>query len=139
MLNHRMTRTSQIWIGALLIVLAFLVGIFIFIGQLTAPYVEAKRDAIQLVKSKNILKTVENFNITTADSTTYSLVGVDAASQKVGVLMPQKGGEITTVKLSSNKSKLNEKTAKLTLYQGKPAWQKSDMTLYDFATGEKLR
>ncbi|GFH41847.1 hypothetical protein Hs30E_03980 [Lactococcus hodotermopsidis] len=134
-----MTKTSQIWIGTFMIILAFLVGVIIFFAQATSPYTQAKADAIRLAKEKTSVKTVTNFSITTTKTSTCSLIGVDADNQIVGVLIPAEGGEIITVKLSDNKSNLTEKTAKLTLYKGKVVWQTAELALFDFETGKEIK
>lgn len=138
MRKKRMTKISQIWIGALLIILSVLVGVIIFYTQAISPYATAKSEAIALAKAKTPVKTVKNFDITTTKTTTYSLIGLDNAGKALGVLIPAKSGEITVVEMADNQSELTEKTAKLTLYKGKVVWQKSDMTMYAFETGEKV-
>ncbi|GAB2023240.1 hypothetical protein RyT2_23150 [Pseudolactococcus yaeyamensis] len=134
-----MTKISQICIGVLLIILSLLVGTIFFYMQAISPYSQAKSDAISLVKDKTPVKKVTHFEITTTTDTTYSLIGQDSKGQALGVLIPAQGGEIKVVKLADNKSDLTEKTAKLTLYEGKVAWQTKDMTLYAFDTGDKLK
>ncbi|GAX47696.1 hypothetical protein RsY01_1297 [Lactococcus reticulitermitis] len=139
MRKKRMTKISQIWIGVLLIILAFLIGTIFFYMQAMSPYSRAKSDAISLVKAKTDVKKVTNFDITTTTDTTYSVIGQDSKGQALGVLIPAQGGEIKVVKLADNKSDLTEKTATLTLYDDQVAWQTKDMVLYAFETGEKLK
>lgn len=139
MRKKRMTKISQIWIGVLLIILSLLIGTIFFYMQAMSPYSRAKSDAISLAKAKTPVKEVTNFEITTTLTTTYSLIGQDSKGEALGVLMPAKGGEIKVVKLADNKSDLTEKTAALTLYDGKVAWQIKDMVLYAFDTGEKIK
>lgn len=138
MTRKRLTKTNQIVIGLLLIVLSVLLGVIFFYSQATAPYTQAKNEAIALAKAKTDVKTVTHFDITTTTSTTYSLIGKDAKGQAVGVLLPAKGGEIKVVNLSDNQSDWTEKTAKLTLYKGQVVWQTKDLSLYGFETGQKI-
>ena len=75
----------------------------------------------------------------TTQSTTYSVIGLDKQDKKLGVLIPEKGGEITVVTMSDNKSKLNEKTAKLGLNDGNVVWVAADGSYYDFKTGDQVK
>ena len=139
MRKKRMTKISQVWIGVLLIILSLLVGTIFFYMQAMSPYTRAKSDAISLARAKTPIKKVTNFEITTTTDTIYSLIGQDSKGQTLGILIPAQGGEIKVVKLADNKSDLTEKTASLTLYDGKVAWQTKDMALFAFDTGEKLK
>lgn len=139
MRKKRMTKISQIWIGVLLNILSLLIGTIFFYMQAMSPYSRAKSEAISIARAKTPVKKVTNFEITTTTDTTYSLIGQDSKGQAFGVLMPAKGGEIKVVKLADNKSELTEKTASLTLYNGKIAWQTKDMVLYAFDSGKKLK
>lgn len=138
MTRKRLTKTNQIVIGLLLIVLSVLLGVIFFYSQATAPYTQAKNEAIALAQAKTNVKTVTHFDITTTTTTTYSLIGKDVKGQALGVLLPAKGGEIKVVKLSDNQSDWTEKTAKLTLYKGQVVWQTKDLSLYGFETGQKI-
>lgn len=139
MKKKRMTKTNQIVIGMLLILLSTLVGIIIFYTQATSPYTKVRTDAIRIAQSKTAIKAVTNFDITTTTTTTYSLIGKNAKGETIGVLMPKSGGEIRVVLLADNQSNQSIKTAKLTLYKGKVVWQTKEKALYAFDTGEQLK
>ena len=139
MKRKRLTKTKQIWIGVLLVILAVLIGILFFYTQAMRPFTLAKADAISLAKDKASIKKATYFDMVTTQSTTYSVIGLDKQDKKLGVLIPEKGGEITVVTMSDNKSKLNEKTAKLGLNDGNVVWVAADGSYYDFKTGDQVK
>lgn len=139
MRKKRMPKITQILIGSLLVVLAILLSILLLFRQEMIPYTSVKTQAIQLAKDKTPIKEVTYFDKVTTQSTTYSVIGLDKKGQTLGVLIPEKGGDIIMVNMADNHSDLKPKTAKLTLYKGAVVWLSKDLTLYEFKTGDKVK
>lgn len=138
MRKKRMPKATQILIGALLIILAILLSALLMFKQAMSPYTRAKTSAISLAKKKTPVTDVTYFDMVTTQSTTYSVIGLDKQKQTLGVLIPEKGGDIVVVNMADNHSELTPKTAKLTLYKNQVVWVSKDLTLYDFKTGDKV-
>ncbi|EKF50578.1 hypothetical protein C426_2082 [Lactococcus garvieae DCC43] len=141
-----MTLHSQIIIGILTVILAGFIAISLFIWRATSPYSTARRAAITIAKDKTDLKTPTAFDIATTDTTDYSLLGKTEQGKEIGVLIPEKGGNLTVVDMSEGvkaetvKSD-NTRSIVLALYKNKPVWQVNShdgFKLYDFKSGEEL-
>ncbi|QPS70310.1 DUF5590 domain-containing protein [Lactococcus garvieae] len=146
MRRKRMTLHSQIIIGILTVILAGFIAISLFIWRATSPYSTARRAAITIAKDKTDLKTPTAFDIATTDTTDYSLLGKTEQGKEIGVLIPEKGGNLTVVDMSEGvkaetvKSD-NTRSIVLALYKNKPVWQVNShdgFKLYDFKSGEEL-
>lgn len=143
---ERMTKTSQITIGILILVIAGMLAVGLFFWKALVPYSNARTEAIKVARQQTDIKTVTAFDIATSDETTYSVEGKDASGQKIAVLIPKKSSEISVVDLDKGTSpdKLTEKDTKsvvLGLYKGKAVWEvnnQSGFKLYDFSSGKEV-
>jgi uncharacterized protein YpmB len=146
MRKRKMTRHSQIIIGILTIIVAIGLASGIFIWKSVSPYRTVRAEAIAIAKQSADLKTAEAFDIATTDTTSYSIVGLSNSNQEIGVLVPQKSGQITVVNLKDgvSPSTLTQKgtnSVVLALYKGQPAWEVNNVNgfkVYDFKTGKEL-
>ncbi|MGL4335212.1 MAG: DUF5590 domain-containing protein [Lactococcus garvieae] len=146
MRRRRMTLHTQIIIGVLTVILAGFIAISLFIWRAVSPYNTARSAAIAIAKDKTELKTPTAFDITTTDSTDYSLLGKTEKGKEIGVLIPEKGGNLTVIDMATGVKPEtlqadNTTSIVLALYKNQPVWQvnsREGFKLYDFKTGKEL-
>lgn len=147
MTKKRMNLLEQWIIGALLLIIALFVAVFLLLNAATKPFENTKKAAIVLAEQKGNLVKPQGYDIATTDTTNYAVTGLDSNDQEIGVLIPKDSGTLTIVKLADGvkPATLQEKNTEnitLAMYKGNPAWEVNNSDgykVYDFKTGKLLQ
>ncbi|WP_347339089.1 DUF5590 domain-containing protein [Enterococcus larvae] len=141
------------------ILLTIIVMLSIFYIRSTHSRSQAKREAVKIAEEHAQLDAVENFYWFNRDETYFGLTGTDTSGKEIVVIIPEKGGDITTfgqdeglsegqvgqlVKERYGKSSIQK--ANLGIFDGKAVWEVVCKTaegplnyyLIDFESGEEV-
>lgn len=141
------------------ILLTIIVMLSIFYIRSTHSRSQAKREAVKIAEEHAQLDAVENFYWFNRDETYFGLTGTDTSGKEIVVIIPEKGGDITTfgqdeglsegqvgqlVKERYGESSIQK--ANLGLFNGKAVWEVVCKTaegslnyyLIDFENGEEV-
>jgi uncharacterized protein YpmB len=146
MKRRKISLLDQIMIGLLFVLAAGFLSYFVYVNAMAQPIANNRSKVIKIAKNKAGLVKVETYNLVTTDKSYYSLTGTDSRGEKTAIIIPEKSGEITVVKLSEGvaQASLPQKgavTIDLALYKGSLVWEvntSKDFELYDFKTGKQL-
>ncbi|MDR0299696.1 MAG: DUF5590 domain-containing protein [Streptococcaceae bacterium] len=144
--RRKVSLADQIMIGALSVILASFIAYFLFIQVAIGTTESTRNQLIKIAKSKTNLVKVETYNFVTTDKSYYSLTGIDANGNKIGVIVPENSGDISLVKLSDGVSssslpQTGATTIDLSLFKGQTVWEvntKTTFKIYDFKTGKEI-